>query len=223
MKNQCSPLAPVLMKSGLAGSITLDCALPCWAEDDCIGINCCWVKWIPKQVSSFVELIEQFVFAFLPGIPIGRGSEFPACELATGLFLWSGGIKTKGLNTQLNVFIRCSSCGITTFDGSDCPDGGNVKFRRVAIRIQLLSWWQLGQDLIDLLFLDFLWIPRLIEVIFDFIVPCLFPVATTAWNLMKLVIVTTVNCFGLADWQSGVWKQNCHLVEADQWNLVCFL
>ena len=84
----------------------------------------------------FVELIELFVFTSLSGIPTGEEFEFPPGELAKGLFLWSGGItRTDGLEAQSDSLIRHRSCGIAKLNIGDCPDGGDVKFRRVGIRI----------------------------------------------------------------------------------------
>ena len=69
MENVCCSLALIAAKSVLTGSIAFDCALPCEADNDCIRIKCCWVEWIDKQ-TLFVELIELFVFAFLPCVPV---------------------------------------------------------------------------------------------------------------------------------------------------------
>ena len=102
------------------------------------------------------------------------------------------------MNAQVNCFlIGCSGSGITMFDGSDClaqhqtRESVNPKSNSVKCKF--------GQDLIDVLSLDFLWIPRALKMAFDLIVPHSLPVnIATAWNLMKLVIMIKVDCFTFA-------------------------
>ena len=60
------------------------------------------------------------------------------------------------------------------------------------MRVQL-GWCKFGQNLTHLLFHDFLWILRLLEVTFDFIVSHLLLVSIAVWNLVKLVTVITVD------------------------------
>ena len=71
------------------------------------------------------------------------------------------------MNAQLSDFlIRSSiSSGIPKFDGSDGSDGCNVKFWQVGILIEF-RWCKLGQDLVDMLLLDFLWVSGVQKVLF---------------------------------------------------------
>ena len=83
------------------------------------------------------------------------------------------------------------------FDGSNGPHGGNVKFQEVGISMKL-GWCKFGKELVDLLFLNFLWIASALKVVFDFIVPHLLLVTVTVWNLTELVIVIAVDDFTFA-------------------------
>ena len=76
-------LSILAAESGLASSISFDCTLSDLLENDCIGIQSCWIKGISKH-TLFVELIELFMLSFLPGIPVEKGFEFPAGESAEG-------------------------------------------------------------------------------------------------------------------------------------------
>ena len=67
----------------------------------------------------------------------------------------------------------------------------------MGVSIQL-GWGKLCQDLIDVLFLDFLWNPGAVKVVVGFIVPHLLPVTIRVWNLMKLVIVVAMDNFASA-------------------------
>ena len=57
---------------------------------------------------------------------------------------------------------------------------------RVSIK---LSWCELGQDLVDMLFLHFHWVSGASKVVLDFSVPHLLPVTVRVQNLTQLVIV----------------------------------
>ena len=110
------------------------------------------------------------------------------------MLLRVGGIRTNGLEAQSDFLIRCEGSDITTFDGFNGSDGGNVKeLRNTAIRIQL-GWCKLGSNLIHLLPLDFLWVLQPGNAIFDSIMPNLLLVTIIACNLMELVIVVMVDC-----------------------------
>ena len=138
-----------------------------------------------------MELIELLVSSFLPFAPIWTGFEFPLGESAEGLFLRSSGIGTKGVDAQSDFFIGCSSSSCTAmFHSNDGPDGCNVKFWGMEVQVQL-SWSKFGKNLIDLLFLHFLWIASEPRVIFDFTMSHLFPVTIAAQNLAQLAIATT--------------------------------
>ena len=111
---------------------------------------------------------------------------------SSGVLVLPTGIGSKGSNAWLDFFISGSSSGIATFNGSDCPDGCNVKFWRVRISIQF-GWCQLGQNLVELLFLHFLCVLSPLKVVFGFAVPHLLSVTTSAQNLTQLGVVVMLD------------------------------
>ena len=57
----------------------------------------------------------------------------------------------------------------------------------------LLCWCKFGQDLIDVFFLDFFHqVPRALKVVFDFIVPHLFPVNVAVQNSTEPVVIVII-------------------------------